>query len=58
MRESKLLLLRNLAPQPTKKLNANLLSSLVAYNNRPNRLMKSINIPPGNISLSPEKKRK
>jgi hypothetical protein len=55
MRESRLLLLKNITPQPMRKQNMNLLSSLVEYNNKPN---KKITIPPANISISPSKQRR
>ena len=58
MRESKLLLLKNLTPAPVKKNNnLNMLSNLVYYNNDQNK-MKTANIPSGNISLSPTKYKK
>ena len=54
MRESKLLLLKNLNPQPPKKNNnLNMLSSLVEYSPK----MKSAVINANNISLSPTKKK-
>ncbi len=56
MRESRLLLLKNITPQPVRKQNANLLSSLVEYNTKPNN--KKVNIPASNISTSPSKHRK
>jgi hypothetical protein len=55
MRESRLLLLRNITPLPARKQNANLLSSLVEYNNKPN---KKITIPSSNISISPSKQKR
>jgi len=51
------LLLKNITPTPLKKQqNANLLSSLVEYNNKPNN--KKITIPSNNISISPSKQKK
>lgn len=58
MRESKLLLIKNLTPaQPKKNNNINMLSNLVYYSNDQNK-MKTANIPTGNISLSPTKYKK
>lgn len=57
MRESKLLLLRNITPQPIKRQNQNLLSSLVEYQ-KPSSKQKMIVIPPSNISTSPTKQKK
>lgn len=55
MRESKLLLLKNIAPQPAKKSNQlNMLSSLVEYSPK----MKSAVINANNISSSPTKQKK
>jgi hypothetical protein len=57
MRESKLLLLKNLAPNPKKNPNINLLSNLVEYNVNHGKLKTAI-IPSSNISLSPNKLKK
>lgn len=58
MRESKLLLLKNLAPAPPKKnVNLNMLSNLVEYNNTKGKV-KIASIPSNNISLSPSKFKK
>jgi hypothetical protein len=57
MRESKLLLLRNLSPSPKKSNNLNILSNLVEYNVNHGKLKTAI-IPSGNISLSPTKQKK
>lgn len=54
MRESKLLLIKNIVPEPIKKGNQlNQLSSLVEYSPK----MKSAVIGAHNISLSPSKKK-
>jgi hypothetical protein len=57
MRESKLLLLRDLAPSPKKTSNLNMLSNLVEYNASPGKLKTAI-ITSNNISLSPTKQKK
>lgn len=57
MRESKLLLLKNLAPAPPKKNNLNMLSNLVQYNNTKGKV-KIASISSNNISLSPSKFKK
>ncbi len=56
MRESRLLLLKNITPLPTKKQNSNLLSTLVSYT--PAQSPKKINIPSSNITTSPSKQKK
>lgn len=54
MRESKLLLLKNIAPVPTKRQNQlSLLSSLVEYSPK----LKPAIINSNNLSLSPSKRR-
>lgn len=57
MRESKLLLLRNLSPNLKKTNNSNILSNLVEYNVNHGK-MKTANIPSNNINLSPSKQKK
>lgn len=57
MRESKLLLLRNLSPSPKKANNLNMLSSLVEYNTEHGKLKTAV-IQSNNISLSPTKVKK
>jgi hypothetical protein len=57
MRESKLLLLRNILPNPKKTTNSNILSNLVEYNVNHGKL-KTAMIPTSNISLSPTKQKK
>lgn len=55
MRESKLLLIKNIAPEPPKKTNhLNMLSNLVEYNSAHGKLKTAV-IPTNNISLSPTK---
>lgn len=57
MRESKLLLLKNLEPSPKKPTNLNMLSNLVEYNAVQGKLKAAV-IPSNNISLSPTKQKK
>ena len=54
LRESKLLLLKNMRTPPKKKPDANRLSSLVEYSPEPSRTRNPV-IPSSNISVSPGK---